>query len=216
MTDRAVRVAVVEDQPLYRQMLVGLLHAAPGITVAGSAATAADARRLDATAFDVALVDLDLGDGDGFDVGAAFRDAHPRIGIVILSAVDALHRMVQLDRQHAEGWSYLSKTSALSAGSLVATLRASKAGRTVIDPSLAATREPRSGTPLEALTDRQREVLSLLASGMTNMAIADQLGIASRSADNHVNAIYGALGLAASDQRNPRVQAALLFVEHSR
>ena len=216
MTVGTVRVAVVEDQPLYRQMLVGLLHAAPGITVVGSASSALDARRLDAAVCDVALIDLDLGDGDGFDVGTSLRAVNPRMGVVILSAVDALHRMVQLDRTEAAGWSYLSKTSALSAGSLIATLQAAKAGRTVIDPSLVAKREPRAGSPLEALTERQREVLSLLASGMTNTAIGERLGIASRAADNHVNAIYGALGLAASDQRNPRVQAALLFVEHSR
>ncbi len=216
MSDRGVRVVVVEDQPLYRQMLVGLLHAAPGIAVVGSAASAKEARTLDPRGFDVALVVLDLGDGDGFDVGTAFRAANPRVGVVILSAVDALHRMLQLDRRDAAGWSYLSKTSALSAGSLVAALQASSTGRTVIDPALASVREPRAGSPLESLTERQREVLSLLASGMTNMAIAEQLGIASRSADNHVNAIYGALGLAATDQRNPRVQAALMFVEHSR
>ncbi len=216
MERRPLRVAVIEDQPLYRQMLVGLLGSAPGFSVTRSANSSAQALALDPADFDVALVDLDLGDGDGFDVGLAYRSRNPRLGVVILSAVDAVHRMLALDPQDAAGWGYLSKTSALSAGSLVAALSASTEGRTMIDPALARRREARQGSPLDSLTTRQEEVLSLLAAGLTNAAIGEELGIAARSVDNHVIAVYSALGLTSTERRNPRVQAALLFVEHSR
>jgi DNA-binding NarL/FixJ family response regulator len=211
-----VRVAIVEDQPLYRQMLSGLLQAAPGVTVVASAAGFSEGARLEAGSFDVALIDIDLGDGDGFDLGQLFRAANDSVRIVVLSAVDVSYRMLSLADDEAAAWSYLSKSAALSAASLVNALTTVSAGGNVIDRAIVSRRRAVRDSPVERLTARQYEVLSLLASGLTNAAIAETLGIAARSADNHVNAIYESLGIAASARSNPRVKSARLFLEHTR
>jgi len=133
----------------------------------------------------------------------------------VLSAVDTTHRMLALPPEEAVAWSYLSKSSALSAATLVSVLTAD-AGTLSLDRRMMQRRRPRRDSPVDSLTERQREVLALLAAGLTNAAIAETLGIAVRSVDNHVNAVYDALGVAAGARINPRVKAALLFVEHTR
>lgn len=211
-----VRVAVVEDQPLYRQMLSGLLHAAPGTTVRASVSSAAEGRALPVHEIDVVLMDLDLGDGDGIDVARELRSKQPKLHVVLLSAADASHRLRTLPPSERSAWSYLSKTSALSAASLLQALMSAAEGRPVIDRALAERRVALPDSPLDALSGRQKEVLTLLAAGLTNAAIAAELGIAVRSVDNHVNALYLALGIAATAQTNARVTAASLFLDHTR
>lgn len=211
-----VRVAVVEDQPLYRQMLTGLLHAAPGTTVRASASSAAEGRALPADEIDVVLMDLDLGDGDGIDLARQLRARAPKLHVVVLSAADASHRLRALPRSERNAWSYLSKTSALSAASLLHALNSAAQGRPVLDRSLAEKRAVVQNGPLDALSGRQLEVLKLLAAGFTNAAIATELGIAVRSVDNHVNAVYLALGITATAHTNARVTAACLFLDNTR
>ncbi|GAA2238968.1 response regulator transcription factor [Herbiconiux moechotypicola] len=211
-----VRVCVVEDQPLYRQMLTGLLGAAPGVVVEATADSFAEAIRVELRSVDVALVDVHLGDGDGIDLGLALRRRRPETAIVLLSASDSSHRLLALPASERGHWSYLSKTSALSASSLVGAIASAASGRSVIDRSVLEGRAPVRSGPLDTLTARQLEVLRLLSAGLTNAAIAEELGIAVRSVDNHVNAVYEALGVAATSRVNPRVSAAALFLEHSR
>jgi len=211
-----VRVAVVEDQPLYRQMLVGLLHAAPGMIVQASASSAAQGRVLPADDIDVVLVDVDLGDGDGIDVALHLRRSAPNLRVVVLSAADSSHRLRSLPESERSAWSYLSKTSALSAASLLQALVSAADGRPVFDRGLAERRTAIANGPLDVLSGRQLEVLRLLAAGLTNAAIATELGIAVRSVDNHVNAIYVALGVMASARTNARVTAASIFLDHTR
>lgn len=213
---RDLRLAVVDDQPLYRQMLTSLLRSVPGVHGVVEASSATQAReRLRAAELDVAIVDIELGDGDGIELGRELRSANPDLAIVLLSAVDAMHRFLRLDRSEVRGWSYLSKSSSLSVPALLAAVKATTEGRTVLDPALVAARTARRSSPVASLSRRQYEVLSGIASGLTNAAIADQLGIAVRSVDNHVNALYAALGLRSDGTRNPRVEATLLFLEHT-
>jgi DNA-binding NarL/FixJ family response regulator len=211
-----IRVAVVEDQPLYRQMLASTLSSTPRLRVVAVAGSAGEARvtvRVDA--IDVALLDIRLGDGSGIDLGVALREANPRIGILLLSATDALHTLLDLPRSVSQGWSYLSKTSSLSLPTLVRAIEYTAEGRTVLDPELVGKRRPRRGSGLSRLSPRQFEVLRLLAEGLSNAGIASRLGVAPRSVDNHINAIYAELGLASGGVVNPRVGAALRFIEES-
>jgi DNA-binding NarL/FixJ family response regulator len=211
-----LRLAVVDDQPLYRHMLSSLLRAVPGVRSVVEAGSATEARSvLRPAELDVAILDIELGDGDGIELGRRLRSTAPGLGIVLLSAVDAMHRFLRLDRAEARGWSYLSKTSSLSAPALLASVRATADGRTVLDPALVAARAARRDSPVAALSPRQYEVLSGLASGLTNAAIGERLGIAVRSVDNHVNAVYAGLGVRSDGERNPRVDATLLFLEHT-
>lgn len=209
-----LRIALVEDQPLYRDMLVGLLRAVPDfdlVVAAGSAAETADFPR----DLDVALLDITLPDGDGIEVGRRLQERQSSLSIVLLSAVDRLNTLLDVPEEQRRRWSYLSKTSALSAPSLVSALRASAGGRSVLDRELVERRRARPRGRLAALSTRQFEVLTLLAEGLTNTAIARRLNLADRSVDNHVNAVYGALGLGGDAERNPRVSAVRIFLEES-
>ncbi|UIN30023.1 response regulator [Microbacterium binotii] len=209
-----LRIALVEDQPLYRDMLVGLLRAVPDfdlVVAAGSAAeTAAFPRDLD-----IALLDITLPDGDGIEVGRRLQERQSSLSIVLLSAVDRLNTLLDVPEEQRRRWSYLSKTSALSAPSLVSALRASAGGRSVLDRELVERRRARPRGRLAGLSNRQFEVLTLLAEGLTNTAIARRLSLADRSVDNHVNAVYSALGLGGDAERNPRVSAVRIFLEES-
>ncbi|MCM6762756.1 response regulator transcription factor [Rathayibacter sp. ZW T2_19] len=213
---RDLRLAVVDDQPLFRQMLTSMLRTVPGVRSVVEAGSVAEAReKLTPAALDVAILDIELGDGDGIELGRELRAGNPELALVLLSAVDALHRFLRLDRSEARGWSYLSKTSSLSTPALLTAIRATSDGRTVLDPALVAARTARRNSPVAALSRRQYEVLTLLSAGLTNAAIAERLGIAVRSVDNHVNALYAGLGLRSDGTRNPRVEAALQFLEHT-
>jgi DNA-binding NarL/FixJ family response regulator len=197
-------------------MLTALLRSAPGVASVIDASSCTDAReRLREAELDVAVLDIELGDGDGIELGRELRASRPGLAIVLLSAVDAMHRFLRLDRSEAQGWSYLSKSSSLSAPALLAAIRATVEGRTMLDPALVPERAARRSSPVASLSRRQYEVLAGLASGLTNAAIAEQLGLAVRSVDNHVNAVYAALGLRSDGSRNPRVDATLLFLEHT-
>lgn len=209
-----LRIALVEDQPLYRDMLAGLLRAVPDFDLVAAVSSAAEAADFPRD-LDVALLDITLPDGDGLQLGRTLQRARPDLSIVLLSAVDRLTALLEIPEDQRRRWSYLSKTSALSATSLLSAIRASAAGRSVLDRELVERRRARPRGRLAALSARQFEVLSLLAEGLTNTAIARRLELADRSVDNHVNAVYGALGLGGDAERNPRVSAVRIFLEES-
>lgn len=210
------RVSVVEDQPLYRQMLALLLSSVHGIRLGAVCADAASAlTEIDAEATDVALLDLRLPDGDGLAVGRALRRRNPRIGLILLSGADSMHALLEVPRAESPGWSYLSKSSSLSAASLVHAIRRTAKGHAVLDPELARRRRARAQGALAPLSPRQREVLALVAQGLTNSTIAERLGLSTRSVDAHVNAIYAELGITSEGGINPRVAAVRAYLSET-
>lgn len=212
----ALRVAVVEDQPLFREMLLTLLRAQPEVDVVASADSLAGARRvIDPRAVDVALLDVELPDGNGIELGVELRKADAGIGIVLLSAQDVMVSLLSLPTMTRQGWSYLSKTSTTSTGALMRALRTSADGRTMLDPDLVRASQPRAGSSLAALTERQLAALRLLASGLSNTAIAAELNITTHSVENLLNAMYTNLGVSAEGSRNRRVSAVLRLLEES-
>lgn len=210
-----LNVMVVEDQPLFREMLAVLLAEQAGLRVAAVAHNAERARLADARALDVALLDLRLPDGDGIGLGRELRRRRPGLGVLILSASDSISTLLEVPGAEAAGWGFLSKNSSLSASALVYAIRAVAAGRAVLDPAIRAQREIRRNSPLARLSARQREVVALVAEGLTNAAIAARLGISPRSVDAHLNAAYGVLGIPATRDRNPRVEAVRSYLEHT-
>lgn len=209
-----LRIALVEDQPLYRDMLVGLLRTVPDFELVSAVGSGAEAARFPRD-LDVALLDITLPDADGIELGRLLQSRQPTLSIVLLSAVDRLTALLDVPEDERRRWSYLSKTSALSAPSLVSALRASASGRSVLDRELVERRRARPRGRLAALSTRQFEVLTLLAEGLTNTAIARRLELADRSVDNHVNAVYSSLGLGGDAERNPRVSAVRIFLEET-
>ncbi len=208
-------VMVVEDQPLFREMLAVLLGEQKGLRVAAVARSAEGTRVVDVRSLDVALLDLRLPDGDGISLGRELRRRRPGLGVLILSASDSISTLLEVPGAEAAGWGFLSKNSSLSASALVYAIRAVAAGRAVLDPAIRAQREVRRNSPLSRLSARQYEVVALVAEGLTNAAIADRLGISPRSVDAHLNVAYAVLGLPASRERNPRVEAVRSYLEHT-
>ena len=211
-----VSVGVVEDQPLFRTLLCDLIEAAPDLRLIASAGGVREAGEvLERTAFDVALLDIELPDGNGFELGRRLRRRHPGLGIVLLSAHDMMEALLSLPADERAGWSYLSKTSATSREVLVQALRTSAAGGSVLDPALIAARVPRRGSRLDRLTPRQLTAAQLVAAGLANEAIAREMGISAHSVDNLLNVVYSTLGVREQADVNPRVATALAVVEHA-
>lgn len=211
-----IRVVVVEDQPLFRSMLELTLSAVEGVRVVASVGTVKEgAAALRPGAADVAVLDIDLPDGNGIALGVTLRRNQPQLGILLLSAHDAMDLLLDLPPDVAAGWSYLSKTSSTSAQTLVTAIRAAAAGRTTLDPALLDRMAPRAGSAVSRLTDRQYGVLRLLAQGLSNAGIGEALRITEKSVQNHINGIYATLGIDADPSRNPRVTAALRLLEET-
>lgn len=213
---RRLRVAVVEDQPLFRSMLERSFADAGGFEVVTSLGSAVEARAvLSPGVVDVVVLDIDLPDGNGIALGVTLRRSQPSLGILLLSAHDAMDLLLDLPRDVAHGWGYLSKTSTTSEATLLHAVRAAAAGETVLDPALLERVAPRAGSSVARLTQRQYTVLRLLAQGLSNAGIAGQLGITEKSVQNHVYAVYTTLGIDTDPARNPRVSAALRLLEET-
>lgn len=210
-----LRVAIVEDQPLFRSMLERTLLDA-GLDVVETYGDASTARAaLQPGTVDAVVLDIDLPDGNGIALGILLRRAQPRLGVLLLSAHNAMDLLLDLPRDVAHGWCYLSKTSTTSERTLLHAVRAAAAGETVLDPALLDRVAPRAGSSVARLTQRQYEVLRLLAQGLSNGGIAERLGITEKSVQNHVHAVYATLGIDADPARNPRVVAALRLLEET-
>jgi DNA-binding NarL/FixJ family response regulator len=209
-----LRVGVVEDQPLYRDMIVGLLRAQSDVAVPLVASGAADARnQFFPGLLDVVILDVYLHDGNGLALGVSLCRKDPNLGVLLLSSHDVMELLLDLPEDVRAGWSYLSKNSTTSVDVLMRAIQSTARGITVIDPALAEGAFPRAGSSLSVLSDRQYEVLRHVASGLTNEGIGEKLGISSRSVENHINAIYASLGL--PRERNQRVSAVLRFIEET-
>jgi DNA-binding NarL/FixJ family response regulator len=209
---QTLRIGLLEDQPLFREMLQHLLRAVPGFAVVTAADCSDATSNWDARALDVALLDVELPDGTGLDVGRALQRSNPDLRVVLLSAVDRSQLLLEIDER--EQWSYLSKNSSTSSAKLIRAIRACAAGRRVIDPDVVGSRRVRAGGRLEGLSSRHLEVLQLVTEGLTNQAIAERLGLALSSVNNHVNAIYAGLQIDRA-RFNPRVAAARLYLEET-
>lgn len=212
----AVRVAVVEDQPLYRSMLESALAAEPTLHVVAAVGTASEALRiLTPGVADVLVLDIELPDDNGIALGVTLCRAQPRLGVVLLSAHDMLHLLTGLPRDIPATWSYLSKSTSTTTTTLVRAILAAARGQQMLDPELVSRMAPRARSSITRLTDRQLAVLRLLAQGLSNAAIGAELGITEKSVQNHVNAVYATLGIDADRKHNPRVVATLRLIEET-
>jgi DNA-binding NarL/FixJ family response regulator len=187
-----IRLAVVDDHPIVREGIVANLGEAADVDVVGSAGTARDGIALVAREQpDVLLLDLELPDESGLDALAAFKAASPHTHVVIFSAYAGEDRVgMALARGAA---SYVIKGTA--SDELLETVRAVAAGRTRMEPAittqaLQSLRGPRN----LRITEREREILKLVADGLSNKTIAARLGIAERTVKFHVGEILARLG----------------------
>ncbi|NYE96378.1 DNA-binding NarL/FixJ family response regulator [Psychromicrobium silvestre] len=216
MPNLPLRVAIVDDQDLYRVMLAQFINSHPSAKVVAAASGAQEARRLfSEVEVDVAIIDVELGDGNGVALGISLRRLNPQLSVLLLSNHDVMDLVLSLPRDLIQGWSYLSKSSSLSPELLIRTLIDTANGKTVLDPGLVSRSVPRRGSRMAKLTERQYEVLQAVAEGLSNQAIAHRLKLSPRSVENHLNTAYETLGLSNRDTLNPRVAAVLQLLEET-
>jgi DNA-binding NarL/FixJ family response regulator len=187
-----IRVAIVDDHPIVTDGVVANLRADPEIEIAGTGASAEDAVALAGAQHpDVMILDLELGGRSGLDAIAGIKAASPATRIVVFSAYAGEERVASAFERGAD--SYVLKGT--SSDELVAVIRAVAEGRTLIPAEIGAqlaraVRQPRR----DRLTEREREILGLLAGGLSNRAIGDRLGITERTVKFHVGEILARLG----------------------
>lgn len=192
----AIRTVIVDDHELLRTGTRRILEEAPGFTVVGEAADAETARQVVAdTAPDLVIADIRLPTTNGIDLAAQLADDHPQLVLVILDAYDDEHYVRAAMAAGVSG--YLLKT--MPSEQLVDALRNTYAsGRGLAGAPQGKGEKDPSGGALpadEPLTSRETEVVRLVARGMSNKAIANHLGISSRTVEGHLNHVFDKLGI---------------------
>jgi DNA-binding NarL/FixJ family response regulator len=213
-----LRIVVAEDDALLREGIASLLEQA-GHEVVGRAS---DARELllkvRSYAPDVAVVDVrmppDFAD-DGLRAAAEIRRLHPSVAVLVLSQHLEPAYMLELVGDDASGVGYLLKDRVRDVAQFVDAVRRVAAGGTAFDPAVVNSLVGgRRGSLLDELSERERDVLSLLAEGRSNRAIAKQLFLSPRAVERHIQAIFGKLRLPDSEDDNRRVLAVLALLGH--
>lgn len=215
-----MRVVLADDEALLREGLARLLAEA-GIEVVGKAGSAPEALRSVAlTRPDVAIFDIRMPPGnadDGLVAAQQVRREHAAVGVLVLSHHLESRYALRLLEEAPERVGYLLKERVSDLAVLVDALRRIDEGECVVDPTIVSrlvTRKRERG-PLEELTDREREVLALVAEGHSNGAIAEKLFVARKTVEAHISQIFLKLDLGESPDRHRRVLAVLAFLRSS-
>ncbi len=203
----AIRVFLLDDHEVVRQGLRALLEAAGDIEVVGESGLAAEATaRIPALQPDVAILDARLPDGSGIEVCRAVRAVDPSVRALILTSYDDDEALFAAIMAGASGY-VLKEVTGLN---LVGAIRQVAAGNSLIDPTLTARvlervrNGPATAPELADLTERELELLALIAEGLTNRQIGERMFLAEKTVKNYVSAILAKLGL------ERRTQAAVL------
>ena len=212
-----MRVVIADDAALLRDGLARLLADA-GVEVCGVASDGEELVRLvERERPDVALVDIRMPpthSDEGLVAAAEIRARTPEVGVLVLSQyVEASYALRLLESRESRS-GYLLKERVTDASELVAAIERVAAGETVVDRQLVDSllQRQRRHDPLATLTPREREVLALVAEGLTDKAIAQRLWLTPKTVETHVRHILRKLELPAGDAGNRRVQAVLAFL----
>ena len=212
----ALRVVVADDDALLREGIASLLEQ-NGYEVVGRASDARDLMlKVRSYLPDVAVVDVrmppDYTD-DGLRAAAEIRRAHPTVSVLVLSQHLEPAYMFELVGDDASGVGYLLKDRVRDVAQFVDAVQRVAAGGTAFDPAVVNSLVGgRRGSLLDELSERERDVLSLLAEGRSNRAIAKQIYLSPRAVERHIQAIFAKLRLPESADDNRRVLAVLALL----
>lgn len=213
-----MRVVIGEDQALMRTGLSLVLEQA-GFEIVAMAGDAEDiVRKVAAHRPDLLVADIRMpptNTDDGLRAAIEARSRVPGLSVLVLSQYLQRDYAVELLESGDEGVGYLLKQRIADVDRFVADLRRIVAGGTVLDPEVVAAmvgRHRADEDPVAQLTERQREVLELMAQGRSNAAIAEQLGVSERAIVRHTSNIYDELGLGTSADDHRRVLAVVRFL----
>lgn len=200
MTSSSIPVILIDDHPVFRIGMAALLDSLEGISVVAQAADAAQARDVLATADPNAVIvmDLDLGDGSGVDLTRDLLRARPGANVLVMTMHEDDDAVIASIRAGARG--YLVKSA--SPEQVDRAVRAVAGGEMILAPAVA---ERAMGyvlggraavrVPFPQLTDREREILDLVASGHDNLGIARRLSLSPKTVRNHVANVLAKLAL---------------------
>jgi DNA-binding NarL/FixJ family response regulator len=217
---RPIRVVLADDSYLVREAISHVLQTEPGFLLV---ATCEDGDALmaavEAERPDVVLTDIRMppsGDDEGITVANRLRATHPEVGVVVVSQYANPRYGVALLEGGSERRAYLLKERLHDRSELLGALTTVAEGGSVVDSKVvealifAQIRDDDS--PLSVLTPRELEILSEIAQGKSNQAIADQLVLSKRAVEKHINAIFLKLDLTRDEDVSRRVKAALIYL----
>ena len=216
----ALRIVFAEDDYLVREGTAALLAEVGDVEIAATVGdldtllAAVDEHRPDAVLTDIRMPPTKT--TEGIDAARRIRADHPDTGVVVLSQFAEDEYAYELLKDGAEGLGYLLKERVADIEEIVRALRDVAAGGSVLDPKvvegLVARREREARSPLAHVTEREREVLSLMAEGKNNAAIAVSLFLTERAVEKHINSLFHKLGLSEEPNVHRRVMAVLTFL----
>ena len=211
------RVVVGEDQSFVREGIVSVLQDG-GFDVVGTTDNARELVRM-AGAYrpDVVIADIQMPPDrtdDGLRAALAIRAAHPGTGVLVLSQFLEDRYAFDLVAGGAQGVGYLLKEKVGDMGMFADAVRRIADGGSVLDPDVVArlVGRKRKASPLDDLTPRERQVLALIAQGLSNAGIARELVVTVAAIERHVTGIFDKLGLNASPEAHRRVLAVLTYL----
>ena len=213
-----MRVVIAEDSVLLREGLVRLL-ADEGIDVVDAVGDGDELLRTpSAIAPDLAIVDVRMPPShtdEGLRAAIEARSRVPEMAILVLSQYVEERYASDLLAAGGVGIGYLLKERVADVGEFVESVRRVAEGGTAFDPEVVAQLmgRRRKDDPLSELTPREREVLGLMAEGLSNSAIAKKLWLTVGAVEKHISSIFGRLGLLPGDDENRRVRAVLTYLE---
>jgi DNA-binding NarL/FixJ family response regulator len=216
----ALRIVLADDSLLVREGVVRLLSSASDIEVVESCADYdAALAAIDDHDPDVVLADIKMPptwSDEGIRLATQLRESHPEVGVVVLSQFSEPGYVLALFEAGSDGRGYLLKDRISDRLVLLSAIRSVAAGGSTVDPKvvdvLVAARARAAHSAVAQLTPRERDVLSEIAQGKSNTAIADALFLTKRAVEKHINAIFAKLGLGYADDVDKRVKATLIFL----
>jgi DNA-binding NarL/FixJ family response regulator len=218
-----IRVVFAEDNYLVREGTAALLQNAGSVDLVGTAATFDELlTQVEETSPEAVLTDIRMpptNTTEGIDAAKRIRQEHPNVGVVVLSQYAEEEYAYELLKDGAAGLGYLLKERVSDLDEVVRALNEVSKGGSVLDPkvveALVSAKEKMAHSPLASVTDREREVLELMAQGKNNASIAKALFLTERAVEKHINSLFHKLGLTEEPDVHRRVMAVLAFLRES-